>query len=88
MNYQKIKLLGGAEVHVDFDARMTSCKRCKKKIRFGITKNGKSMPIIQVEENWQSHYAADCKFANEFRKTKLEGRIEAEKKNQDFLNNI
>lgn len=88
MDYQSIKLLGGAEVFVDFDARMASCKKCGEKIRFGITKNGRSMPICEIGGNWRSHFS-NCKFANNFRKKgKLEERIAAENKNREFLNNV
>ena len=87
MNYQKIKLLGGAVVSVDLDANRTKCKKCGEMIRFGITASGKYMPIIQIGENYQSHFV-DCKFADSFRKTKMENNIDEENKNQEFLNNL
>ena len=87
MNYQKIKLIGGAEVNVDFDVKQTSCKKCGKLIMFAITeKSGKFIPIIKVGENYQAHFA-DCKFAAEFRGNGvINNRIEAEGKNQEYLN--
>lgn len=87
MNYTKIKLLGGAEVNVDFDSYKTLCKKCGKPIRFAITSLGKSMPITETEKGWQSHFA-DCKFAASFRKSKTDEQIEDENKNQEFLNNL
>ena len=65
---KKIKLLGGAEVIVDFSLNQSRCDKCNKLIRFGVTKNDKYMPIIKNKKGeWQSHFA-DCKFANSFRK--------------------
>jgi hypothetical protein len=87
MNYQKIKLLGGAEVHVDFDAKRVACKKCKKLIRFALTKNGKQMPIIEKGSDWQAHFA-DCEFAAEFRKSDGESRVAEAEKNQEALNNL
>lgn len=87
MNYQKIKLLGGAVVDVDLDTNRVKCKKCGKMIKFAITKNGKFMPIIQTENGWQSHFS-DCEFADNFRKTKLENSILEEEKNQEFLNSL
>ena len=87
MNYQPIKLLGGAIVQVDLDSRERKCNSCKQMIKFGITKNGKYMPIIQVGNEYQSHFA-DCKFANKFRKTDLEKNINKENTNQEFINDL
>lgn len=87
MNYQKIKLLGGAEVMIDMDERRSSCKRCGEMIRWAITHSGSKMPIILNGEEWQSHFA-DCKFADKFRKTKIEQRIEEQDRNQDYLNSL
>ena len=87
MNYQKIKLLGGAVVTVDLDANRTKCKKCEEMIRFAITDSGKFMPIIQVGENWQSHFT-DCRFSDSFRKTKLENDIEQQERNQEYLNSL
>ena len=82
LGYEKIKLLGGAEVYVDFRSKQTRCRGCDKLIRFGITKNNKNMPIIQVGEDWQAHFA-DCKKAGQFRKKINEGS-----ENQEGLNNF
>ncbi len=88
MNYQKIKLLGGAEVQVDLDAKRARCKKCGKSIRFAITsKNGKMIPIIEKGKYWQAHFA-DCEYAAEFRKSNLESRIEDEEKNREALSNL
>lgn len=89
MNYQTIKLKGGAEVYLDLDAKRTKCKKCGELIRFGMTKNNKYIPVIQIGDEWQCHFA-DCKFANEFRKKNvgLNERIQEEETNQDFLNSI
>ncbi len=88
MNYQSIKLLGGAIVQVDLDSNRTKCTKCKEMIRFGITEKGKYMPIIEIKPDvWQSHFA-DCKFADSFRKTNLEKDINQEDNNQEFLNNL
>jgi hypothetical protein len=91
MNYQKINLIGGAEVNVDMDCNRTKCRKCQKFIRFGITKNGKSMPIIEVidkltgETKWQSHFS-DCVYADHFRNDRL-SQIEEGEKNQQELSN-
>jgi hypothetical protein len=87
MDYQKIKLLGGAEVFVDFGNKMTRCRKCGKPIRFGLTSNGKLMPIVPVGKDWQSHFA-DCEFAAEFRKTDIEQKIEDREKNEEMLNSL
>jgi len=86
MNYQPIKLLGGVIVQVDLDSHQTTCSKCKKLIRFGITTSGKYMPVIKIGDSWQSHFT-DCKFANTFRKTKID-EIEEEETNQELLNSL
>ena len=53
MKYQKIQLVGGAEVMVDMDERRSSCKRCGEMIRWAITDLGKKMPIIEKDDKWQ-----------------------------------
>ncbi len=88
MNYETIKLLGGAEVVVDFDDKEARCRKCGKKIRFGITKHSRLMPIIQQEDGqWKSHFA-DCQFAAEFRKTDLERKVEDQAANEEQINNL
>ncbi|MFA4833602.1 MAG: hypothetical protein WC619_02000 [Patescibacteria group bacterium] len=87
INYQKIKLLGGAEVSVDLDGRHVACQKCGKLLRFGITANGKYMPIIRAGDNYQSHFA-DCPGANKFRKSDSLNRIEEIEHNQEALNNL
>ena len=89
MNYQTIKLKGGAEVQVDMDAKRTACKKCGELIRFGITKNSKYIPIIEMEDGeYQAHFA-DCKFAGDFRgKGTINNRIEEQNRNQEFLNSL
>ncbi|HEB41809.1 MAG TPA: hypothetical protein ENI08_02190 [Candidatus Dependentiae bacterium] len=81
LEYETIKLLGGAEVLVDFSRRLTRCRGCDKQIRFGVTKNNKNMPIIQIGEDWQAHFA-DCVKADSFRKINEVGE------NQEALNNF
>jgi hypothetical protein len=88
MDFQKIKLLGGAEVTVDFDEKLARCKSCGSQIRFAVTANNKLMPIIQKEDGqWQSHFT-DCAAAADFRKTKTERRIESENYNQNLLGQL
>jgi hypothetical protein len=69
-----IRLIGGAVVTVDFGAAPAKCKKCKKLIRWGLTKNNTLMPISRAQPpeegpffEWQSHFA-DCPSANFFRK--------------------
>ena len=87
MNYQNIILIGGIEVHVDMDARQTPCKKCRKMIRFGVTKNSRLMPIIKIGDEWKSHFA-DCQFANDFRRTTIDRRIEDIERNERFLSDL
>ncbi|KKP97257.1 MAG: hypothetical protein UR99_C0017G0040 [Candidatus Moranbacteria bacterium GW2011_GWD2_36_12] len=87
MQYQKIKLKGGAEVTVDFDGRTTKCKGCGKPIRFGITRNGMKMPISEMApKEWVSHFS-DCKKADMFRGG-LQDRVEEADRNQEYINNL
>lgn len=88
MRYESIKLIGGAEVHVDMDSKRTACRKCKKLIRFGVTRNGKLMPIIQLDNGeWQSHFT-DCEEADSFRNNNRERLIEEEERNQEAINNL
>ena len=88
MNYQKITLIGGAEVQVDFDSNYARCNRCHAPIRFGITvKNGKTIPLSEKAGKWQAHFA-DCEHNVEARRPSLESRIEDEEKNREALNNL
>ena len=75
IDYKEITLLGGAKVQVDFSQRPTPCRKCAKPIRFGITAAGKYMPVIEVDGQWQSHFA-DCEFAKDFRKTKMNEKLD------------
>lgn len=88
-DYKEIKLLGGANVFVDFSSRHTKCRKCNSQIRFGITKNGKYIPIIEIRPNeWQAHFA-DCKFADDFRgRGSLNNRIQEEERTQQLLNEM
>jgi len=90
MNYQTIKLNGGAEVYLDLDQKRTKCKKCDTMLYFGLTKNNKSMPIEQMEDGTYESHFANCKFANDFRKnkSKFEESISNEEENQDELNNL
>lgn len=90
MNLEKIKLLGGAEVMVDWDNKPTTCKKCDKTIRFGVTKNNKYMPISQTPAGWQSHFT-DCSNPEDFRGRGRMGMLDQEverERNQNFLNSI
>lgn len=87
MNYQKIQLLNGLEVQVDMSARRTPCRKCKKLIRFGITKSGKYLPIIEKGDDWQAHFA-DCEFADSFRKGSIADRVKDQEKNEEELSKL
>ena len=89
MNYQSIKLLGNAIVQVDFDSKETECKKCNKKIRFGITSLGKYIPIIKLDSGeYQAHFA-DCEYAKDLRITNnTRIKIMEEDRNQDLLNSL
>jgi hypothetical protein len=92
MNYRKVKLAGGVEVYFDLDARPTKCKKCGESIRFAATLTGKKMPVSEIAPGeYQSHFA-DCPFADGFRKGQKKDdvydRIEAEKRNQDYINSL
>lgn len=88
MNYQTIKLIGGAKVTIDTDERMTRCSKCAQQIRFGITQSGKKMPITEIAPGeYQSHFA-DCPAASSFRKSGLEDRIDEEQRNQEYINSL
>jgi hypothetical protein len=87
MQFQTVKLKGGAEVHVDFDERMAKCRGCSEMIRFGVTKNGVKMPIREIEPNvWASHFA-DCKQASRFRGG-LQEKVDESDRNQEYLSNL
>lgn len=88
MNYQTIKLIGGASVYVDLDSR-AKCRKCGKPIKFGATKNNKLIPIIEMKPGeYQAHFA-DCEYADEFRgRGSLNNRIREEERNQEMLNEL
>ena len=65
---ETVELIGGAKVSVDFEESRVKCRGCDKWIRFGITQvSRRFIPIIDVGEKWQAHFA-DCEKAKEFRK--------------------
>ena len=89
IDLRTIKLLSGAEVTVDFSQRQTSCKKCKKLIRFGVTKNEKYMPISKKDGDWESHFAS-CEPAKSFRKKdtkkEIDKRLDQMEKEREKLN--
>ncbi len=66
--YQKIKLLGGADVWINFNSKQIRCRACGKPMYFGVTKNNKNIPITRSGSAWQAHFA-DCPKANNFRRS-------------------
>lgn len=62
MDIKVIKLIGEVEVQVDFDDKPVPCRKCKKFIRFGISRFGKFIPINMKGAlgDWQVHFDA-CK---------------------------
>jgi invasion protein IalB len=84
MNYQKIKLLDGKTVILDKDAKRTRCSKCKELIRFGITKDGKYLPISEIGNKYQSHFL-DCEKQEE---TNLEKNIRQQQNNEEYLSEL
>ena len=86
---RKITLLKGAEVTVDFSQRQTSCKKCKKLIRFGVTKNEKYIPISKKDGDWEQHFAS-CVSAKSFSKKdtkkEIDKRLDQMEKEREKLN--
>lgn len=79
-----IKLIGGADVFVDFSQRRAACRRCGKSIRFGITKNSKYMPIIETQDGWQAHFT-DCKSNKSIRTKTVERQMdEMDRERENF----
>ena len=65
MNYQKVRLLGGAECTIDLDNEV-SCKKCSRPMFWAVTKNGKKMPVEKDSKGkWLSHFAT-CPYASDF----------------------
>lgn len=86
MDYQEIKLKGGAVVSCDMSAYRSRCKSCNEPIRWAITSSGKKMPIRQDENGeWVSHFS-DCTHANKHRQEN--DKISEIEKNQDYLNSL
>ncbi|HBX15886.1 MAG: hypothetical protein UV20_C0009G0038 [Candidatus Magasanikbacteria bacterium GW2011_GWA2_42_32] len=79
-----LDLISGARVIVDDSRTNIRCRGCDKKIMFGVTKNGKFIPIIQLPDGrWQAHFV-DCIKASQFRH-QCQKEID---KNQNDLNNL
>ena len=85
-----IILKGGAKVFLKSN-RSTTCRGCGAKIFFAYTeKNGKLIPINELQDgSFEAHFAS-CPNANDFRKynTSLSNKIREEENNQEALNNL
>lgn len=67
MNFQKIKLNGGAIVTVNL-SEPAKCRECKVEIFWAVTQNLKNMPICRdVSGQWISHFT-NCPGAKKFSK--------------------
>jgi hypothetical protein len=64
-----IELETGAKVFIDTATKKGVCKSCKTEFLWGVTKNKKWIPIVQVNGKWISHFA-NCPGAGEHRKGK------------------
>lgn len=57
MAYETRIILGGAKVSADFTS-LSQCRKCPAQIVWGVTQNGKNIPLAQDEAGrWMAHMA-------------------------------